>query len=196
MKMPVTKHLVLSLAACILACLPASYSYAGKVGGSGGQYTKYLTCGSDEFITAIYASGGLFVENIRISCAKYDPKNKIFVPGSSNSWFRSPQPNPGEIKGGTCPGSTWNGKTTLTLAKVINTRAGLYVDHLQSVNCSKYIPGKLEPGSLFSIGAGGPGGIGKRLYCDGNTKALYKLKVRYGNWIDSITSYCRTVPSS
>lgn len=71
----------------------------------------------------------------------------------------------------------------------IKVQAGLYLDRINSIRCTRY---KGTAKKFVNVGIGGKGGTTHRLYCDANEDDyLLGFTMSTGRWIDSVKGICR-----
>jgi hypothetical protein len=60
----------IALVAIVAQLAPVAAGSAGRCGGTGGEHTKTLTCPSGQYIAALAARGGLFIDEYSVACRK------------------------------------------------------------------------------------------------------------------------------
>lgn len=156
-----------------------------KCGGSGGTRTQTFTCGSGELLNRVKVVAGRYANRIVLGCAKAggssptDGRSSGFLGGPAPSYSRDNRTGTA-----TCP----NGEFVWSL----ETQCGWYVDNVIEIRCGPINAfGDIVQGmSNQSINAGGSGGMPASLQCQDN-QAIYKVRVKSGDWIDSIEVFCR-----
>jgi hypothetical protein len=153
----------------LLAAYPpggAAASSAGRCGGTGGQHSKTLSCPSGQYVTGVFAKGGVYVDKVGISCKGAGGTTDFIYAGSSGGTNQDR---------GFCPDRYFVHQLALS--------SGVYVDQFSSFQCG---------GSFHDITLeiGGRGGDLCWISCP-NGEELYQLTVRYGDWVDSIAGKCR-----
>jgi hypothetical protein len=161
---------------------------ATSCGGSGGTRTQTFTCGPGEFMTALTAYGGSYVNQIVVQCSRIVGELADAYPVQGKESARiGGKPASGNSGFARCPAGTaaWH----------IDSMCGLYADRLVSITC-----GQLEgsgssrvvtrAANLSYLNVGGSGGRRVSLSCPAG-QGIYKLTVRSGDWIDRIQIACR-----
>jgi hypothetical protein len=178
----------LALVMNLVATAPAIA--ASACGGTGGTRTQTFTCGPGEFVTALVAEGGAYVNQIVVKCSR--------ITGELQDAHSSQGKESGRL-GGKPPGSSISSGFALcpdgTAAWSIDSKCGWYVDRLVSITCGQV---KIDAGrrvltravNLRYLNVGGNGGDRTSLSC-GADKGIYKVTVRSGEWMDRIEIACR-----
>lgn len=171
-------------AACLVGAFGAQEAMAGsagRCGGTGGNHSKTLTCPDGQYIAALGARGGLFVDQFSVAC------RKIPVSGNSGELGGYKSAGPG---GGTRSFSDEcdNGHAV----RIIDFKSGAVVDKVVSGSCMRRSGSgwTRQTDSTASVQIGGGGGISCSITCPSN-EAMYKVTVKYGGVVDSIRGECR-----
>lgn len=164
----------------------ALMSETARVGGSGGNRTVSMDCGSGAFIVGVTASGGRdgtfgfnLVRRIKFTCRAFSGA----TPGASSTTVEavSDKQATSNQSNGTASCSTGEGMSELELF------AGTFIDRVNQANC---IPVAGSGMNWIGANIGGDGGSRQFLSCPFN-EALYKVEARVGDAIDSLKGFCR-----
>lgn len=176
----------IAAALLVFAALSASTAAAApKCGGTGGTRTQTFTCGSGELLNHVKVVAATYAHRIALGCSKVgssDPKD-----GKDSGFLGGKDPHYSNHHSGTA--------TCLTgqYAWSLETRRGWFVDKVLEIRCG---PISLVGGGILqgmerqSINAGGSGGELCPLQCP-DDQGIYKVRVKSGDWIDSIEVFCR-----
>jgi hypothetical protein len=174
----------LSVAILIAASvLLAGSAVAGpKCGGTGGTRTQTFTCGAGELLDHVKVIAGQYANRIAFGCAKVgggDGKSSGFLGGPDPRYNRDNRTGTATCQTGQF---VWS----------LETQCGWYVDNVVEIRCGPIsLLGGISQGMASqSINAGGSGGMPKSLQCP-DKQAIYKVRVKSGDWIDSIEVFCR-----
>ena len=154
---------------------------AGRCGGTGGDKVTTLTCPTGQYIAAIGARAGNFLDEFSIAC------RAIPVPPSLPGQL-------GEYMSGG-PGGGWANVTKecprgLAITK-ISTFSGWYVDSLISARCESRSSDRWGlPAIEIDLLIGGRGGQDCPIQCP-TGEAMYKVEVKHNGWVDHLHGYCR-----
>lgn len=187
LRTPRSRPLRLSLLLGLVAALAVGSVEAGstgRCGGTGGKFSKTLSCPEGEYVDGIGARAGGFVDQVSIRCRKIPAAGVKQSLGPKQS-FKSAGPGGGTSNNSvSCP----DGQAVT----FIHVYSGAFLDRLGSVGCGQRDgTGWRERASgQQPLNTGGPGGH----YCDFDCpagEALTGITVRYEGWVDSITGQCR-----
>jgi hypothetical protein len=180
----------LSILLAAALTLPATHatrmSETARVGGSGGNRTVSMDCGSGAFIVGVTASGGRdgafgfnLVRRIKFTCRAFDGT----TPGGTSQTT--------EAVADKQPGTNFStGTAACPSASAIDDvelYAGSFIDRLNRVDC---ITTDVLGMNWVNANIGGDGGSREFLKCPFN-EALYKVEARVGDAIDSLKGFCR-----
>lgn len=178
---------IVMLSVCLLAALGARAGETERVGGPGGEQTVRMDCGSNGFITGLYARSGrrigydmTLVRDLAVICTSFGGSERSAYPASVRADYAHSQDAARTVQ---CPKGDY-------AIYGMSLRAGLYIDRLREAWCRH--PTTFPPPPL-SIEVGGTGGSREQLACP-SRQALYRLDARVGEAIDSLKGYCRVFP--
>jgi hypothetical protein len=169
-----------------VAVLAAGAAAAGpKCGGDGGTRTQTFTCATGELLTRVAVDAGMYPARLSFGCGKIggsDPTD-----GKSSGFLGGPKPSYSSSNtsgSGTCIAGEF--------VRSLETKCGWYVDRVTEIICGAigFDGGIVQDMSRQSINVGGTGGTRTSLQCP-KGKAIYKVRVKSGQWIDSIEVFCR-----
>jgi hypothetical protein len=174
------------LVAAAAALTAAGAAEAGpKCGGGGGTRTQTFTCGSGELLNHVKVVAGAYANRMALGCSKVgssDPKD-----GKDSGFLGGPAP-------GYSRDNRTGSATCLTgqYAWSVETRHGWFIDAVVEIRCGpiRLLGGVSHGMDRQSINAGGSSGMHCSLQCP-DDQAIYKVRVKSGDWIDSIEVFCR-----
>lgn len=180
-----SKHGTLAAILVLLTMLPgmAAAASIGRCGSGGGSQTASLSCPPGQYVVALSAKGGDYLDRLGIKCA---PFNASGVRGSMAHTAGAGGSGGTESASSTCSGNRAIG--------YILTYSGSWVDALTSALCAQrkaaggFDEVKFESRLEFNVG--GKHGRQCSLTCPAG-QAIHKITVRYGAWIDSIEAFCQ-----
>lgn len=157
-----------------------------RVGGSGGNRTVSMDCGSGSFIVGVTASGGRdgafgfnLVRRIKFTCRAFNGT----TPGASSQTTEA-------VADHQATTNQSNGTASCSSTEAmgdVELYAGTFIDRVNSTNC---IPVVGTGMNWIDENVGGDGGSRQFLSCPFN-EALYKVEARVGDAIDSLKGFCR-----
>ncbi|MFN2509984.1 MAG: hypothetical protein ABR568_00920 [Pyrinomonadaceae bacterium] len=173
----------------LIFVLIAQGAFAGtmaRLGGGGGTRTVTLDCGSNAFIVGVTGFAGKdgpigfnVIRKVRFTCQAFNGTTPVGATSQTAEAAGTKQATTEiSIGGGNCPAGQ-----VITHMSVL---AGVYIDRIVSLACEGATGGTPS----VKVNVGGFGGSPATGVCPDN-EALYKVDVRVGDVVDSLTGSCR-----
>lgn len=179
-RMTVSLAFGLALVAGSAPAAPASST--GRCGGTGGPSSKTLRCPPGQYVVGLRARGGMYVDQVGITCAAFDASG---TRGKRGAWITGGPGGGSYAHDDVCEGNT--------ALRYIYTTSGTYLDRVKHGGCQ---PRKASGGfegrdtdSIF-VDIGGLLGSACFLTCPSG-EVLHSLTLKYGSWVDSLSGECR-----
>jgi hypothetical protein len=179
--------LPLTAAIAVFATSAVQAGSTGRCGGTGGKFTKSITCPAGEYIVGLGERRGMFVDSISAACRKIPVKGSTEPLGPRQSFQTA------GASGGTASSSVVCRDNRAI--RVVHVYSGGFVDDLRAASCGERSPDGWSTlhgveGATLSLDRNGTGGHSCHLSCPPG-EALYKLTVKYDGWVDSVRGECR-----
>ena len=177
MRVPMSLLVVVTTFALVTSAVAGS---AGLCGGDGGNHTTTLTCPEGQYVAAIGARAGAFIDEFSIACREIPVSGN---PGRLGNYMSGGPGGGTSSRSGQCGGggAVWE----------IWVNSGGYVDKIKTAGCATRGGDNWgDARGYINLDIGGGGGLFCALECP-QGEVLYQVAVRHGGWVDSIKGNCR-----